>query len=81
MEASVQPLFGAVALLLFVSGTNAEDGERTRKCVRTHKHACAHLCLKKEQTLSLSSLTAWLLILLPKYHKTGYNIYNYPHLH
>lgn len=50
----------------------------TCTCVRAYTNT--HLS-QKEQTLSLSSLTAWLLILLPKYHKTGYNIYNYPHLH
>lgn len=49
-------------------------------CAHTQTHTCTSLS-QKEQALSLSSLTAWLLILLPKYHKTGYNIYNYPHLH
>lgn len=52
----------------------------TDACAHAQTHPCTSLS-QKEQMLSLSSLTAWLLILLPKYHKTGYNIYNYPHLH
>lgn len=86
----VQPLFGAIVLLLFIPWTTAEDGggdgggggggEGIHACAQTQTHACTSLS-QKEQALSLSSLTAWLLILLPKYHKTGYNIYNYPHLH
>lgn len=66
----------------------------TAWCYCLAVHRCALSCMRahtqtepltsrsqKEQALSVSFLTAWLLTLLPKYHKTGYNIYNYPHLH